>query len=127
MIFLGSVMRGCGKDRCRGAESEGRRIPGCSFRAYRRLESFLRNAVLTDATPRGPAPVQHTGVNASVERATRAGAADAHIFLLRLPIDPFRTSRCTSLMRLPSDMDVGTILYSRQFAVQIRFSKQIAV
>jgi hypothetical protein len=41
------------------------------FRACRRLESF------PGMEPKSPARVEHGGVNASVERATRAGASAA--------------------------------------------------
>jgi hypothetical protein len=95
-----------------GNEESGR----CCIPSRTALHSGFAAAVRLDAWNRfqlqrsdgrdalGPAHVQHVGVNTSVGHATRVGAADARISFLSLPRDPFRTSRCTSLMLLPSDM-----------------------
>ena len=60
-----------GTQRRRGADLEGRCIQRSQVRWIRRPQSFAASGVRKDATPGGPAYVQHNGVNVSVERATR--------------------------------------------------------
>jgi hypothetical protein len=79
------------------------------IRSCRRLQACFSYSVLIDATPGNPALIQHVGANPPLERATRAGAAVGRVVMLGLVKDHFRTSRCHSLMRLPSAMGDGPL------------------
>jgi hypothetical protein len=91
---------------CRGAASEGRCIPGSRSHGCRRRRIVFRNGVLIDATPGAQRVFNPPGLTRRITCHPCGSLRRTHFFL-RFPVDPFRTSRCTSLMRLPSDMGGG--------------------